>query len=297
MSRPELQAPAEIFYGETEARKYLHNSRMIEVQGTMAERALEMLCLPAETPCLLLDIGCGTGLSGEVLEEQGHSWVGTDISLNMLSVALERGVEGGLVHDDMGGGLSFRDGVFDGAISISAIQWLCHAETSEQNPRKRLAKFFESLYKTLRRGARAVLQFYPQNPEQLQLITASAMRAGFGGGLVVDFPHSTRAKKYFLCLLAGPADPHFAMPRGLGGAEGAQQADEAADDEAGEPSAVQNVGRSRQHARRAGAGSKRARTPLKSRDWVMHKKESQRRQGKDVRADSKYTARNRRPKF
>ncbi|KAG8464427.1 hypothetical protein KFE25_003490 [Diacronema lutheri] len=292
MSRPELQAPAEIFYGEQEASKYLHNSRMIEVQASMAERALEMLCLPEGAPALLLDVGCGTGLSGEVLEEEGHWWVGTDISRHMLATAQERGVEGGLVHDDMGCGLHFRDGLFDGAISISAIQWLCHAETSEHNPRKRLAVFFASLYKALRRGARAVLQFYPQNPEQLQLITASAMRAGFGGGLVVDFPHSTRAKKYFLCLLAGPADPTFAMPNALG-ADGAGDGDGDGD---GARAHVQNVGRSRQHARRAGAG-KRARTPIKSRDWVVRKKESQRRQGKAVRDDSKYTARSRRPKF
>ena len=29
------------------------------------------------------------------------------------------------------------------------------------------------------------------------------MKAGFSGGLVVDFPHSTRAKKYFLVLMVG----------------------------------------------------------------------------------------------
>lgn len=32
------------------------------------------------------------------------------------------------------------------------------------------------------------------------MITQQAMKAGFTGGLVVDYPHSTRAKKYvFLC--------------------------------------------------------------------------------------------------
>ena len=31
---------------------------------------------------------------------------------------------------------------------------------------------------------------------------------GFAGGLVVDYPHSTRAKKYFLVLMVGqPAEP------------------------------------------------------------------------------------------
>lgn len=50
----------------------------------MSERAIELLLLPEDTPCLLLDIGCGSGLSGSVLEDQGHAWVGMDISSSML---------------------------------------------------------------------------------------------------------------------------------------------------------------------------------------------------------------------
>lgn len=30
------------------------------------------------------------------------------------------------------------------------------------------------------------------------MITQQAMKAGFTGGLVVDYPNSTRAKKYFI---------------------------------------------------------------------------------------------------
>ena len=45
------------------------------------------------------------------------------------------------------------------------------------------------------RGARAVFQFYPENPSQMELITQQAMRAGFTGGVVVDYPNSTKAKK------------------------------------------------------------------------------------------------------
>jgi hypothetical protein len=30
----------------------------------------------------------------------------------------------------------------------------------------------------------------------MELITSAAMRCGFTGGLVVDYPNSTRAKKY-----------------------------------------------------------------------------------------------------
>jgi hypothetical protein len=32
----------------------------------------------------------------------------------------------------------------------------------------------------------------------MDLVTTAAMRCGFGGGLLVDYPNSTRAKKYFL---------------------------------------------------------------------------------------------------
>lgn len=50
----------------------------------MTERCIELLILPDDTPCLLLDIGCGSGLSGSVLEENGHMWIGLDISSDML---------------------------------------------------------------------------------------------------------------------------------------------------------------------------------------------------------------------
>lgn len=52
----------------------------------MTERALELLALPDDDESrLLLDIGCGSGLSGEVISELGHHWIGIDISEAMLS--------------------------------------------------------------------------------------------------------------------------------------------------------------------------------------------------------------------
>ena len=35
------------------------------------------------------------------------------------------------------------------------------------------------------------------------MITSAAMKNGFTGGLIVDFPNSKKAKKYFLFLMAG----------------------------------------------------------------------------------------------
>ena len=90
--RPEHLAPPEIFYGMDEARKYTTNSRMIEIQEQMSTRALELLALPDDRPALILDLGCGSGLSGEAIEEAGHQWIGFDISKAMLDIAVEREV-------------------------------------------------------------------------------------------------------------------------------------------------------------------------------------------------------------
>lgn len=166
-----------------------------------------MLAIPRGQNRLILDIGCGSGISGSVLTEKGHLWVGMDISHAMLDVAAERGPEGGvegdLIHSDMGHGFGYRSGIFDGAVSISALQWLCSAEKKSQNPYKRLNKFFSSLYACLIKGARCAFQFYPSGPEQVEMITSSAMKAGFTGGLIVDYPNSKKAKKYYLFLMAG----------------------------------------------------------------------------------------------
>ena len=117
MSRPEHSAPPEIFYNEAEAEKYTNNTRMMNIQvilkdgqlcnypqkvsqgnfhkpsvyysclpphqAEMTERALELLCLPDE-PCYVLDLGCGSGLSGECIEEQvtfSLSYVGYPLKL------------------------------------------------------------------------------------------------------------------------------------------------------------------------------------------------------------------------
>lgn len=68
---------------------------------------------------------------------------------------MKREVEGDLLCADIGQGLFFRPNSFDGAISISVIQWLCNADKKEHVPQRRLKKFFQTLYNCLRRGARS----------------------------------------------------------------------------------------------------------------------------------------------
>lgn len=275
MSRPELQNPPELFYDAKESKKYTSSSRIIQIQTEIANRAIELLALPEGQASFILDVGCGSGLSGRALEEAGHAWIGCDVSSDMLDIANEHETDtGDVMQHDMGLGLPFRQAVFDGAISISALQWLCYSDASNQVAKKRLSRFFSSLYNCLKRTSRAVLQFYPQNPDQAVLIASCASGVGFTGGLVVDYPNSSKAKKYYLCL---GFEHGYKAPTALG-TEGA--------------GGVSAAGRDSR--KRKGKGK---RAPPKDRNWVLAKKERMREQGKKVRQDNKYTARKRRDRM
>ncbi|KAJ3322651.1 Williams Beuren syndrome chromosome region 22 protein [Boothiomyces sp. JEL0866] len=272
-SRPEHTAPPEIFYNDVEAKKYTQNSRIISIQNEMSYRAIELLNLPDDKICYILDIGCGSGLSGDCLSDEQHVWVGMDISKSMLDVAVENESDGDLFLQDIGQGMGFRPGTFDGCISISVIQWLCNADKQSHEPKKRLNRFFTTLFTAMTKGARCIFQFYPENPSQVEMIVSSAMKAGFSGGLVVDYPNSTKAKKYFLCLFAGASTVQD-LPKPLEGEEGVRYS-------------AQTIRERKSKSRKA----------VKDKNWVLKKKETRRRQGKPTANDSKYTARKRRPTF
>ncbi|KAK8049614.1 hypothetical protein PG994_011344 [Apiospora phragmitis] len=174
MSRPEDTLSADVHYDDTEARKYTTSSRIQNIQASMTHRALELLDLPS--PSLILDVGCGSGLSGEILsslspEEGGpHVWIGMDVSASMLDVALQRDVEGDLLLADIG--------------------QECPSAPEHSMPPSA--------------SARSNGCAMPRNNEQKKMITGAAVKAGFGAGLLEDDPDTKNAKLY-LVLTVGAA--------------------------------------------------------------------------------------------
>jgi 18S rRNA (guanine1575-N7)-methyltransferase len=266
MSRPEYTAPPEVFYNDDESKKYTTSTRVQHIQAEMTLRALELLNVPPSQH--ILDIGCGSGLSGEILTQEGHYWIGMDISASMLANALDREVDGDLFLADIGQGVPFRAGSFDAAISISAIQWLCNADSSTADPQKRLLTFFRTLFASLKRGGKVACQFYPSNQKQLDFILNAAKVAGFAGGLVIDDAESKKNKKYYLVLTAGVSEQEINL-------DGVKL--------------DQTATLSQKKKKRKGDESRK--------EYIMRKKEVMRKRGKTVALDSKFTARKRRPKF
>jgi 18S rRNA (guanine1575-N7)-methyltransferase len=210
MTADQRNSPPDLYYNDPTSKKYTSNSRIQTIQASMTHRALSLLNLTR--PSFILDIGSGSGLSGTILSnvvpEQGgpHIWVGMDISASMLAVALEREVEGDMFLADAGQGIPFRPGTFDAAISISAIQWLCNAESTLESPQQRLKRFFEGLYASLRRGGRAVCQFYPRDDKQKKLVADAAIKAGFGAGLLEDGTGTKQVKVYLVLTVGSTGD-------------------------------------------------------------------------------------------
>lgn len=310
MSRPEHQGPPELFYDEREASKYSQSSRIIQIQREMAERAFDLLGLARgeETmeensscemsdddfkdisssgesdtreefsPKIILDLGCGSGLSAQVIEDAGHVCIGSDISPSMLFLNSCPDI----MQGDMGEGVPFRPGTVDGMISISALQWLFHSHRTRENPRPRLNALFQTLRAALSRSARAVFQFYPETQDQIQLVLECARKAGFEGGLVIDYPDSTKAKKYYLCLCAGA---RFTLPTALGVASVDEAEEETARiEKSSHPTRFEARKNQRNESRR---------------DWILRKKASARKKhgGVNIRQDTKYTGRRRKIRF
>ncbi|KAG6867022.1 hypothetical protein C0991_003939 [Blastosporella zonata] len=114
------------------------------------------------------------------------------------------------------------------------------------------------------------------------MITSAAQKAGFGGGIVVDYPNSKKARKVFLCLF-------------VGGGGGKQQVPQALEGEEEEDSKVRFE---RRRERERGKAKNGKRKSVKDKDWILKKKELYRKRGKeDVPRDSKYTGRKRKAVF
>ncbi|ORD94503.1 WBS22 [Enterospora canceri] len=196
-NKPELTNPPELFYDRKESGKYHRSSRIQKIQREIAERCVELLEVEEKSHGLMvLDIGCGTGISTECVTGAFDDAVvaGMDISSEMLNCVEDENVE--LFLGDIGEKWPFSDGVFDYAISCSVIQWLFQSYKKQDIPARRIRGFFSELHRTVK--TKAVLQFYASRKET-EILTKAAKRAGFVGGLQVD-GEGTRNEKKFLVL-------------------------------------------------------------------------------------------------
>ncbi len=156
-----------------------------------------------EDSFLILDLGCGTGFSSEILIEKGYRVIGIDILSDMLLKVKEKksiyqelhGLE--LILADIKN-LPFKNEKFDHIVSISAYNFIINEIHNLRNKINILNNTANALNKILKGQGRIVIEFYPENEKDLELFNKSFINNGFEGFMVKGNPRQQAGQTFLL---------------------------------------------------------------------------------------------------
>ncbi len=175
--------------------EYLFDEKLNGNNGTGIKR---------EEPFLILDLGCGTGYSSEVLIQVGFRVVAIDILCDMLSKAREKkkiskdlkSLE--LILADINS-LPIRVNSIDHIISISSYNFITYGMEKFGEKVKLVNDTGKYLNNILKQNGRVVIEFYPEDDNELKMFNKSFINNGFEGFMVKNKP-SQKSGQTFLLL-------------------------------------------------------------------------------------------------
>ncbi|MHA1146661.1 MAG: class I SAM-dependent methyltransferase [Promethearchaeota archaeon] len=158
--------------------------------------------LNTDSKFLILDLGCGTGFSSEVLVRNDFRVIGIDILWDMLSKAnekesLRQEEFAELILADMTH-LPIRNNVIDHIISVSSYNFITHKAHSMRDIYKIINNTTKQLKKVLKRQGRVIIEFYPETDEELDLYIKSFISYGFDGYFVKKDPNQKGGQTFLL---------------------------------------------------------------------------------------------------
>jgi ubiquinone/menaquinone biosynthesis C-methylase UbiE len=158
--------------------------------------------LEKDLPLTILDLGCGTGFSSLMLVEVGFRVIGVDILPDMLSKANKKikmldlnNIM--LILADINY-LPLRNHSIHFITSISAYNFIIHDKNSRRNKRMIVNNTARYISKILKINGRMVIEFYPENDEELKLFSASFIENGFEGFMVKNIPKQKSGQTFLL---------------------------------------------------------------------------------------------------
>ncbi len=190
--RPEDECEVGDFYDSGEVQRYSQSNAMRRIQRDLTLRALDLARFPLNSK--ILDAGCGSGFSLEILKEVGYKKIyGFDLLPAFVAEAKKRGFKNVKVGDLRQFPFSAAE-KFDGIISISALQWV--SVHGEKEVEKVAVEFFSHLIT----GGSAVVQFYPKSEGELMSVAKVFRAIGFKVKMITENPGNARKRKSFLLL-------------------------------------------------------------------------------------------------
>ncbi len=152
---------------------------------------------------VILDLGCGTGFSSEILIENGFRVIGIDILNDMLSKAREKkknfktskGLE--LILADINY-LPIKVDSVNQIISISSYNFIIYGKENDGEKVKLLHDTAKYLNKILKINGRIIIEFYPKDDTELKMFNNSFTNNGFEGFMVKHNPMQKSGQTFLL---------------------------------------------------------------------------------------------------
>ena len=151
----------------------------------------------------IVDLGCGTGFSTEIMLERGFRVVAVDILSDMLSklktkkihMTNQNNLE--LILADINN-IPLRSSSISHAISISAYNFITHKAESIRDKMKITNRTARYLYKLLKPDGRIIIEFYPKDDNELEMFTSSFNTNGFNGFIIKQNPNQKSGQTFLL---------------------------------------------------------------------------------------------------
>jgi len=194
------------YVGE-QAREYDSSKWMERNQRITTSRCMELLfdSKLGDTPnlnndeLLVLDLGCGTGFSTEILLEEEFNVISIDILPDMIDLFQKKNIEtSNLILADIRN-LPIRENKIDHIISVSSFNFI-YEDILDNNEKNKILQQTVKIFKeVLKNNGRVILEFYPETEVDTKLLMRYFKSAGFNGFLVQDNP-GLRKEQNFLIL-------------------------------------------------------------------------------------------------
>ncbi|MBY8990159.1 MAG: class I SAM-dependent methyltransferase [Candidatus Lokiarchaeota archaeon] len=180
-------------------------STLLSIQYLFDEKLVNQneRSLRYEKKFLILDLGCGTGFSSEILVENGFRVIGVDILPDMILRARDKKEElvkpkfFELILADINY-LPIRSNEIDHIISISAYNFIAYGRENYGEKIKQLTKTAKYIDTILKKNGRIVIEFYPKDDKELNIFKNSFINNGFDGFMVKNNPKQKAGQTFLL---------------------------------------------------------------------------------------------------
>jgi SAM-dependent methyltransferase len=153
----------------------------------------------------ILDLGCGTGFSSEILASNEFRVIGIEILPDMMAIIKKKLKSKLIVHDkqlffllaDINN-LPFRTNSFDHAISVSAYNFIINNQQQIRDKQLILNNTAKAIYKILKFSGRIIIEFYPNDEKELNLFLSSFRNNKFDGFYIKKNPNQKAGQTFLL---------------------------------------------------------------------------------------------------